>query len=215
MDQIASLFGETDSAVFIDCQTEDIEPINLGFNDAGLELVVIDTKSSHDLSDGDYGNRRAECYSAASKLRISSLRQLSATQLSGIDELLSTTEHKRARHIVTENQRVMEAVQAIKDADFKNLGRLMNESHVSMRDDFEISTDELDLAVEAAITSGAVGARMTGGGFGGSAIALVNSEFLEALHFGVTLAFETRGFQTPDIFTVKPSAGAKRLEIND
>ncbi len=215
MDQIASLFGETDSAVFIDCQTEDIEPINLGFNDAGLELVVIDTKSSHDLSDGDYGNRRAECYSAASKLRISSLRQLSATQLSGIDELLSTTEHQRVRHIVTENQRVMEAVQAIKDADFNNFGRLMNESHVSMRDDFEISTKELDLAVEAAITSGALGARMTGGGFGGSAIALVSSEFLEALRFGVTLAFETRGFQTPDIFTVKPSAGAKRLEIND
>jgi galactokinase len=148
-------------------------------------------------------------------LGISSLRQLSANQLPGLDELLSSTEHKRARHIVTENQRVLEAVQAIKDADFRSFGKLMNESHVSMRDDFEISTDELDLAVEAAITSGALGSRMTGGGFGGSAIALIESEFLEALRFGVILAFETRGFQPPDIFPVKPSPGAKRLEVND
>lgn len=215
MDQIASLFGEKDSAVFIDCQTEDIQPINLGFEDAGLELVVMDTKSSHDLSDGDYGNRRTECYSAASTLGISSLRQLSAVQLSGIDELLTSTEHKRVRHIVTENQRVLEAVQAIKDSDFKKFGRLMNDSHLSMRDDFEISTDKLNLAVEAAITSGALGSRMTGGGFGGSAIALIESEFLEALRFGVILAFESRGFEPPDIFTVKPSPGAKRLEVND
>lgn len=215
MDQIASLFGEKDSAVFIDCQTEDIQPINLGFEDAGLELVVMDTKSSHDLSDGDYGNRRTECYSAASTLGISSLRQLSAADLSGIDELLTSTEHKRVRHIVTENQRVLEAVQAIKDGDFKKFGSLMNESHLSMRDDFEISTDKLNLAVEAAITSGALGSRMTGGGFGGSAIALIESEFLEALRFGVILAFESRGFEPPDIFTVKPSPGAKRLEVND
>ncbi|HEY7796645.1 MAG TPA: galactokinase [Microbacteriaceae bacterium] len=212
MDQIASLFGQADSAVFIDCLTEDIQPIELGFDQAGLELVVIDTKTSHALSDGDYGNRRTECYSAAKTLGIDSLRELN--QLEGIEKLLPETEQKRVRHIFTENQRVLDAVQAIRDKDFNALGKLMNESHNSMRDDFEISTDELNTAVEASIASGALGARMTGGGFGGSAIALVDSKYSEALGFGIQLAFQTRGFQSPDVFTVKPSEGAKQIAIN-
>lgn len=211
MDQIASLFGQADSAVFIDCQTEDIHLLELGLEKAGLEIVVIDTKTSHDLSDGDYGNRRTECYSAASSLGISSLRQLS--RLEGIEELLTETELKRVRHVFSENQRVLDAVQAIRDKDFAAFGRLMNESHQSMRDDFEISTDELDVAVKASIASGALGARMTGGGFGGSAIALVDSKYSEALGFGVQLAFEARGFKAPDIFSVRPSVGAKKLAI--
>ena len=211
MDQIASLFGQADSAVFIDCQTEDIHPLELGFEKADLELVVIDTKTSHDLSDGDYGNRRTECCSAVSSLGISSLRQLS--RLEGIEELLTETELKRVRHVFSENQRVLDAVQAIRDKDFAAFGRLMNESHQSMRDDFEISTDELNIAVEASIASGALGARMTGGGFGGSAIALVDSKYSEALGFGVQLAFEARGFKAPDIFSVRPSVGAKKLAI--
>ena len=211
MDQIASLFGQADSAVFIDCQTEKIQPIELGFDQAGLELIVIDTKTSHDLSDGDYGNRRTECYSAASTLGVDSLRELN--QLEGIEELLPETEQKRVRHIFNENQRVLDAVRAIRDRDFHAFGRLMNESHDSMRDDFEISTNELNTAVEASIASGALGARMTGGGFGGSAIALVDANDSKALIFGVQLAFEARGFQAPDVFSVKPSEGAKQLAI--
>ena len=211
MDQIASLFGEQGQAVFIDCQTEDIQTIELGFEDAGLELMVIDTKSSHDLSDGDYGNRRTECYSAASTLGLSSLRQLSVSQLDGIDQLLTTIELKRARHIVTENARVLEAVQAVKDKDYESFGRLMNESHDSMRDDFEISTDELNTAVAEAINLGALGARMTGGGFGGSAIALVKSSDYEQTKAGILKAFEANGHKTPEIFKVKPSAGAKKI----
>ena len=211
MDQIASLFGEQGQAVFIDCQTEDIQTIELGFEDAGLELMVIDTKSSHDLSDGDYGNRRTECYSAASTLGLSSLRQLSVSQLDGIDQLLTTIELKRARHIVTENARVLEAVQAVKDKDYESFGRLMNESHDSMRDDFEISTDELNTAVAEAINLGALGARMTGGGFGGSAIALVKSKDYEQTKAGILKAFEANGHKTPEIFKVKPSAGAKKI----
>ena len=211
MDQIASLFGEQDQAVFIDCQTEDIQTIELGFEDAGLELMVIDTKSSHDLSDGDYGNRRTECYSAASTLGFNSLRQLSVSQLDGIDQLLTTIELKRARHIVTENARVLEAVQAVKDKDYESFGRLMNESHDSMRDDFEISTDELNTAVAEAINLGALGARMTGGGFGGSAIALVKSKDYEQTKAGILKAFEANSHKTPEIFKVKPSAGAKKI----
>lgn len=211
MDQIASLFGEQDQAVFIDCQTEDVETIELGFEDAWLELMVIDTKSSHDLSDGDYGNRRTECYSAASRLGVSSLRQVQVSQLEGIDQLLTEIELKRTRHIVTENARVLEATEAIKAKDYKSFGRLMNESHDSMRDDFEISTDELNTAVSEAISLGALGARMTGGGFGGSAIALVESKDYEEIKAGILNAFQANGHKAPEIFTVRPSAGAKRI----
>lgn len=211
MDQIASLFGEADSAVFIDCLTEDVQPIELGFNQAGLELMVIDTNSSHDLSDGDYGNRRVECFSAASALGISSLRQITVAELNASEDFLSATELKRARHIVTENARVLEAVQAIRDQDFESFGRLMNESHVSMRDDFEISTQELDTAVETAIGAGAIGSRMTGGGFGGSAIALIDAEQVESLRIKIEEQFKLNNFTKPAIFTVIASEGAKQL----
>ena len=211
MDQIASLFGEQDKAVFIDCQTEDIEPLELGFSENGLELMVISTKTSHDHSDGGYGNRRAECYSASSTLGLHSLRQLSASELRGAEELLSELELKRARHVVTENERVLEAVQALKDQDFKAFGKLMNESHVSMRDDFEISTDQLDTAVEVSQGSGAIGSRMTGGGFGGSAIALVQTSDFPQIMDSVLDAFRSKGFLEPDIFKVNASSGAKKL----
>lgn len=214
MDQIASLFGEQDNAVFIDCQTEDVEPLELGFAEAGLQLMVIDTVSSHDLSDGEYGNRREECFSAAATLGIASLRQLSVAELAGIDGLLTDIELKRVRHVVTENARVLDAVQAIRERDYKTLGRLMIESHASMRDDFEISTAQLDTAVDSSLKAGALGSRMTGGGFGGSAIALVGNESFEAIKSEVLKAFLDNGFDEPNIFNVKPSSGARRVSAN-
>ena len=214
MDQIASLFGKPDKAVFIDCQTEDIETIELGFEDANLQLMVIDTGTSHDLSDGDYGNRRTECYSAAAALGLSSLRHLKSSELAGIDELLSETETKRARHIVSENGRVLEAVQAIRDQDFSAFGRLMTESHASMRDDFEISTSELDTAVDASLAAGALGARMTGGGFGGSAIALIHTNDFQSVKTAVGDGFEKNGFKSPSIFIVQAADGARKINYS-
>ena len=212
MDQLASLFSEKDKAVFIDCQTSELQLVELGFDEAGLELLVIDTRTSHDLADGDYGNRRNECFSAAQQLRLSSLRQLSIRDLDGIDASLSKIEFKRVRHVVYENARVLEAVQAVNERDFQTLGGLMVLSHKSMRDDFEISTPELDTAVEVAMSSSALGARMTGGGFGGSAIALVKTENKQAITDDIYEAFESKGFKTPNIFGVTASAGAHQLE---
>jgi len=212
MDQLASLFAEIDKAVFIDCQTNDLQLVELGFDQAGLELMVIDTRTSHDLADGDYGNRRNECFSAAQHLGVSSLRQMSIKDLDGIDYLLSEIEFKRVRHVVYENARVLEAVQAVNEKDFQTLGRLMVLSHKSMRDDFEISTPELDEAVEVAMNSSALGARMTGGGFGGSAIALVKTENKESLTDAIYKAFEAKGFKNPNIFNVIASAGAHQLQ---
>jgi len=212
MDQIASLFGKADNAVFIDCRSEEIQLVDLGFEKAGLEIVVIDTRTSHKLDDGDYGNRRDECYSAADKLGIHSLRELNEQDLDDIQSQLTETEFKRARHIVTENQRVLQAVQAIEEQEYFTFGKLMTESHSSMRDDFEISTAELDQAVEASLESGALGARMTGGGFGGSAIALIESNNIPKLKDSVLEAFKHRAFKTPEIFAVKPSCGAREIK---
>mgnify|MGYP000880993253 FL=1 len=212
MDQIASLFGKADNAVFIDCRSEEIQLVDLGFEKAGLEIVVIDTRTSHKLDDGDYGNRRDECYSAADKLGIHSLRDLNEQHLEGVQSQLTATEFKRARHIVTENQRVLKAVQAVREQEYFTFGKLMTESHSSMRDDFEISTAELDQAVEASLQSGALGARMTGGGFGGSGIALIESQNIPQLTDSVLEAFKQRGFKTPEIFAVKPSCGAREIK---
>lgn len=212
MDQIASLFGKADNAVFIDCRSEEIQLVDLGFEKEALEIVVIDTRTSHKLDDGDYGNRRDECYSAADKLGIQSLRELSEHDLEAIQLQLNETESKRARHIVTENQRVLKAVQAIEEQEYFTFGKLMTESHSSMRDDFEISTAELDQAVEASLESGALGARMTGGGFGGSAIALIESKNIPQLKDSVLEVFKQRGFKTPEIFLVKPSCGAREIK---
>jgi len=211
MDQIASLFGKADNAVFIDCRSEEIQLVDLGFEKAGLEIVVIDTKTSHKLDDGDYGNRRDECYSASDKLEIHSLRDLNEQDLEGVQSQLTATEFKRSRHIVTENQRVLKAVQAVREQEYLTFGKLMTESHSSMRDDFKISTAELDQAVEASLESGALGARMTGGGFGGSAIALIESQNIPKLARRVRESFEQQGFKTPEIFTVKPSCGAREI----
>ena len=212
MDQIASLFGKGDNAVFLDCRSEEIELVDLDFENTGLEIVVIDTKTSHKLDGGDYGNRRNECYSAADKLGIDSLRELSEQNLEGIQSQLNETEFKRARHIVTENQRVLKAVEAVRQQEYFTFGKLMTESHSSMRDDFEISTTELDQAVEASLESGALGARMTGGGFGGSAIALIESKNIPQLKDSVLEVFKQRGFKTPEVFVVKPSCGAREIK---
>jgi galactokinase len=206
MDQIASLFGKADNAVFIDCRSEEIELVDLGFEKAGLEIVVIDTKTSHKLDDGDYGNRRDECYSAAEKAGVNSLRELSTDALEGIQSRLTETEFKRAKHIVTENQRVLDAAEAIKNQDYYSFGKLMTASHASMRDDFEISTIELDQAVEASLVSGA---------FGGSAIALIESKNFPQLKDNVLEAFKSQGFENPEIFGVKPSFGAREVKGTD
>jgi len=210
MDQSASLLGQRDSAVFLDCRSLHAEVIELGFADAGLELVIIDTGVKHSHATGGYADRRASCESGAAALGVTSLRDLSAADLPRAREILDDETFRRVRHIVTENQRVLDTVDALRSHGPTAIGDLLDASHRSMRDDFEISVPELDLAVETAQANGAIGARMTGGGFGGAAIALIRSEDISRLQVAIDGAFSEHGYAAPVVFTVNADNGAIR-----
>lgn len=210
MDQSASLLGEVDKGVFLDCQNLEAQVVELGFAAAGLELLIIDTKVAHRHADGGYASRRAACELGAKAMGVSSLRGLSEADLPKAQELLDDVSFRRVRHVVTENQRVLETVNTLRNDGAQAIGGLLYESHKSMRDDFEISVDELDAAVETALRHGAIGARMTGGGFGGAAIALTPIEKISEVTLAVLAEFENLGFAKPDIFAVSAGPGARR-----
>lgn len=210
MDQSASLLGREDQAVFLDCRSLTSELVELGFADAGLELLIMDTGVSHAHATGGYSARRASCEAGAAAMGVESLRDLGIDDLPRARQTLDEETFRRVRHVVTENQRVLDTVAALKSGGPLAIGDLLDASHVSMRDDFEISIPELDLAVETAQANGAVGARMTGGGFGGAAIALVPSEGISRIQVAVDGAFAEHGFAQPTMFTVTASDGARR-----
>lgn len=210
MDQMASMLGEADAATFLDCRTLETRPVALGFAEAGLAILVVDTLVEHAHSSGGYRERRASCEKGAAAFGVPALRDLTVDDLPRATEILDDVTFRRVRHIVTENQRVLDTVAAL-DADGpRAIGDLLTASHASMRDDFEISVPELDLAVETALAAGALGARMTGGGFGGAAIALIPTELVPAATEAVHAAFAASGFRAPNVFTVTPSEGARR-----
>jgi galactokinase len=210
MDQSASLLGSADSAVFLDCRTLESEVVPLGFEAAGLELVIIDTKVSHSHATGGYAARRASCEAGAKAMGVPALRDLSVDDLGRAQELLDDETFRRVRHVVTEDQRVLDTVETLRAEGAVGIGALLDASHVSMRDDFEISVPQLDLAVEVARSAGALGARMTGGGFGGAAIALTPSDKVPGVTAAVTEAFAAAGYTAPDIFVVHAAQGASR-----
>ncbi|WP_100814742.1 galactokinase [Microbacterium lacus] len=210
MDQVASMLGRADAATFLDCRTLATESIDLGFDAAGLRLLVIDTGVKHSHATGGYGERRASCELGAASMGVPALRDLTLDDLPRAQALLDDVTFRRVRHIVTENYRVLDTVRALRESGPHAIGDLLVASHASMRDDFEISTPELDTAVDAALAAGAVGARMTGGGFGGAAIALVADDLVGAVTDAATSAFAERGYAAPHIFTVTPSRGAGR-----
>ena len=210
MDQSASLLGKRDSAVFLDCRSLDAEVINLGFAEAGLELMIIDTHVSHAHSTGGYADRRASCEEGALAMGVPSLRYLDVDDLPKAKTVMSDETFRRVRHVVTENQRVLDTVVTLRLSGPSAIGALLDASHVSMRDDFEISVPELDVAVATAQANGAIGARMTGGGFGGSAIALVPSAEIPRLTTAITEAFAANGFTAPTLFVVNADNGAER-----
>lgn len=211
MDQSASLLGEEGHAVFLDCRSGESRLVPLDLEGAGLELLVIDTRVSHSHSTGGYAARRRSCEQGAEAMGVPALRDLSVADLAKAGGLLDDETFRRIRHIVTENVRVEEAVEVLTGRGPAGLGPLLTASHASMRDDFEISCAELDTAVEASLAAGALGARMTGGGFGGSAIALVRREDTAAVRSAVEQAFAAAGFQPPAIFSVLPGDGAGRV----
>ena len=208
MDQSVSLMGKVGAALLLDCRDLSTESVPFSVADAGLELLIIDTQAHHALVDGGYAERRAACESVAVKLNIPSMRHLTLNVLEASREKITDTEFIRARHAVTEIARVLDAVIALRASDFIALGKLINQSHNSLRDDYEVSCPELDLAVAASLEAGAIGSRMVGGGFGGSAIALIKAEDISKVRDAVTAAFESHGFKRPRFFTSLPSAGA-------
>jgi len=210
MDQTASMLGEADAAVFLDCRTLETEVVPLGLEAADLEVLVIDTLVTHAHSTGGYRERRASCEQDAAAMDVAMLRDLTPVDLERAASVMDEVTLRRVRHVVTENARVLETVRVLRESGPRAIGELLLASHASMRDDFEISVPELDTAVEAAMSGGAIGARMTGGGFGGAAIALVPRDRLDAVTDAVTAAFSASDFRTPRIFTVQPSAGAHR-----
>ncbi len=211
MDQSVSIMGKAGSALLLDCRDLSTESIPFSVADAGLELLIIDTQAHHALVDGGYAERRAACESAASKLGVKSMRDLTLEELLAGKDKLTEVEFIRARHAVSEISRVLSTVQALKNGDFKEVGALINQSHNSLRDDYAVSCPELDIAVEAARSAGALGSRMVGGGFGGSAIALLRVEDLDRARSAITEAFSKEGFKKPRFFTSLPSAGASAL----
>lgn len=211
MDQAVSMLAIAEHAVLLDCRSLEIEQVAFGLAAADLALLVIDTRAHHELVDGGYAVRRSACESAVELLGVPSMREADLRLLEVNAGLLGDERFRRSRHAVTEIARVHEAVAAISASDWSRLGRLLNESHASLRDDYEVSCAELDAAVEAAVAVGALGARMVGGGFGGSAIALVRVGLLEQVRTAVQAAYAAAGFMEPRFFVARPADGA-RLE---
>jgi galactokinase len=204
------MFGKADNAIFLDCKTLEAQNVELGFDKENLELLIIDTRVAHRLVDGGYAERRAACELGAALLHVESLRELSSAELTKAETILDEVTFRRVRHVVTENERVLETVNLLLTRGPSAIGELMMQSHASMRDDFEISVDELDTAVDVAVRHGAIGARMTGGGFGGAAIALAPIEKVSEITLAVIAEFELLGYVKPNVFSVSAAEGARR-----
>ena len=228
MDQVAALRSKPGHALLLDFRSGARRDVQFDPAGAGLALLVIDTRARHSLGDGQYGERRAACARAAELLGLASLREVTdldaalaalpaGTLPAGTlpdgtlpdgtlpaGTLPAGTLRRRVRHVVTETARAAAAVAALELGNFAAFGRLLDDSHASLRDDFEVSCPELDLAVAAARAAGALGARMTGGGFGGSALALVRADDVDAVTTAVDAAFAAAGFRAPTFVDATP-----------
>jgi len=219
MDQSASLLCQAGHALLLDCRSLDSSQVPFDPARAGSRLLLINTKAKHHLTAGEYGRRRAECEEAARLLGIPSLRSL--TDVGETGRLADPVLRRRARHVVTDNQRVL-GVTALLSATsggsgaadaYREIGRLLTQAHLSLRDDFEVSWPEADVAVDAALAAGALGARMMGGGFGGSVLALVREGTQDTVRAAVGAAFAARSWTAPEFLEAVPSASARRLGL--
>lgn len=213
MDQSISLMGKEGNALLLDCRDLSTELVPIDLAASNLELLIVDTQAHHSLVDGGYAERRASCEAAASKLG-KSMRDLNVDELEANKGKLSDIEYRRARHAISEIARVTDCVLALKAKDFELVGKLITKSHISLRDDYNVSCPELDLTVDTALKQGALGARMVGGGFGGSAIALLRADQIGSAKSAISKAFALNGFKAPRYFESLPSAGAQILESN-
>jgi galactokinase len=212
MDQMASMLARAGRALLLDTRSLMFEHVPVETAPAGMTLLVIDTGAPRRLADGRYAERRAECRAAAAALDITALRDLSIERLESARTTLEPLLYRRARHVLTENARVQGFVDGLRARRWVELGDLLMRSHASLRDDFDVSSSRLDATVESAVSAGALGARMTGAGFGGCVLALVESRRVAAVRQAVERAFEERGWMMPTAWAVEPSDAARRLD---
>ncbi|QGN45516.1 galactokinase [Micromonospora sp. WMMC415] len=212
MDQSAAVRCRAGHALFLDCRDESVEHIPFDLDEAGLAVLVVDSRAPHRHADGEYASRRRSCERAAAALGVPALRDVAMADLdAALDRLPDDETRRRVRHVVTEDQRVLDTVTLLRAGRVREIGPLLTASHASMRDDFEITVPEIDTAVETALAAGALGARMTGGGFGGCVLALVDADRAVAVADAVRHAYAERAFTAPHTVTVLPTAGATRL----
>jgi galactokinase len=209
MDQTASLCCIAGHALFLDTRSLEFDQVPFNLERVGLRLVVIDTAVRHRLKTSAYADRRNACEEAAREIHVSALRDATLAELELVSDDVT---RRRARHVITEDARVLSAAQLLRTDRIDEIGPLLTASHESLRKDFEVTCPELDLTVEVALDIGALGARMIGGGFGGCAIALIEEQGVERLTIAVTDAFSHAGYDTPHFFNAAPADGARRIE---
>jgi galactokinase len=206
LDQLASLLGEPSTALLIDFRDVTVRPVGFDPDACGVALLLIDSRARHAHAGGEYAARRWACEQAAAELAAPSLRDIE--DLASLHAITDPIAARRARHVLTENRRVLDFVAALSDADFAEAGRILTASHASMRDDFEITTAFIDLIADTAVRAGALGARMTGGGFGGCVIALVPDARVGAVGEAVRRAVRAAGYARPVITRTHAARGA-------
>lgn len=213
MDQFASAFGEQDRLVMIDCRSG--EPTLVPFENPDLTVIVANTCVEHELSDGGYASRRKATEDGLEIIGKASWREVTAADLESAREQMGDIVYRRGRHVIGEIQRTQDAAKALEAKDFATLGKLMYASHASLRDDFEVSCEELDIMVEIAQSmgteGGVIGSRMTGGGFGGSTVTLCESSKAKDIVTTMHAQYAQRTGITPEIFISRPSQGARLL----
>jgi galactokinase len=210
LDQLASLFGEPLKALLIDFREISLRPVSFDPDASGVALLLIDSQGRHRHADGEYAARRASCERAATNLGVVTLRDVQDRGLTVLDAVTDPVDARRARHVLAENQRVLDFVSALGDFDFEQAGRILSASHASMRDDFEITAEHIDLIADTAVGAGALGARMTGGGFGGCVIALVLAERVAAVGDAVRRTVSGAGYPAPIITRTRAGPGGMR-----
>ena len=211
LDQLSSLFGEESTALLVDFRTLTVSPVPFDPAAAGVALLLIDSRERHGHVDGEYAARRLSCERAAADMGVVSLREIQDRDSSVLDGVTDAVDARRARHVLTENQRVFDVVAALRNSDYAEAGRIFTASHASMRDDFDITTKHIDLIADTALAAGAFGARMTGGGFGGCVIALVPVDRVDVVDEAVRAAVHAAGYDEPAISQTFAAGGAGAL----
>jgi galactokinase len=214
MDQFTSILARENHALLLDCRSRTTTPVAM--TDPAVTVLIINTNIRHKLAEGEYGKRRAQCEAAARSLKVPALRDATPEALEASRAKLEPVVFRRARHVITENDRTLRTAKAIQASDWPAVGQLMYASHASLRDDYQVSCPELDTVVEVAQSmgdaGGIIGCRMTGGGFGGCAVSLVRTEAVQHITSKLDEAYEKKTGKQTTIFSSRPAAGARVLK---